>query len=141
MKVLIPKIALVAYIYKAGVVNGIVQAEDNTCSAIPGDETCVSMGHKVVGEETSIGIGTTSGTSSVVKHVDDHNAVFGLEKNGNGSYDDEDDEAWCVDDYELCTFWASEDECKNNTGLMQQSCQKSSCKKPSASSYVWRIIW
>ena len=139
MKVLIPKIALVTYFYKAGIVHGLLQAEDNTCSAIPGDETCVSMGHKVVGKETSIGIGTTSenSTASVVRNIDDHNAAFDLKDNGNGSYDEGDDETWCVDDYELCTFWASEDECKNNPGFMHKSCQKScnSCKKPLASNY------
>ena len=136
---LIPKIALVTYL---GVVHGIVQAEDNTCSAIPGDDetSCVlsmGMGHKL--GETSMGIDTTSenSTVSVVRNVDVHNDAIDLENNGNDSYDEEYDETWCVDDHELCTFWASKGECKNNSGFMQNSCKKScnSCKEPSASSH------
>jgi len=160
MKAPHPKIALVAYV--AVLFFGLVQA-DNIAEAeqvcLPGDETCV-VSNKF--GEASIGIDDVEiNKGSVAENVDFDGVVLDTEKNDEGDgedywdrddddYDDDDDDfefegedegddedEACVNNHELCEFWASSGECKNNQGYMLKSCQKSckTCKKPSPSSH------
>jgi hypothetical protein len=75
---------------------------------------------------------------------DDDSYEFEGNEEDNGEDNDEDNDVdndntveACEDDHELCAFWASAGECKNNAGYMLKSCQVScnTCKKPSPSSH------